>query len=72
MPTLQLLAEVALLRDLPEYGLVRGQVGTIVEILAPDAAEIEFCDDQGRTYATASLQASDLVRLHHAPLEQVA
>ncbi len=72
MPQLELLAEVALLRDLPERGLVRGQVGTVVEILSPDAVEVEFADDEGRTYATAALTAEDLVRLRHAPLEQVA
>ena len=72
MTKLELLAEVALLRDLPERGLVRGQVGTVVEILSPDAVEVEFTDDGGRTYATAGPHRADLVRLHHAPLEQVA
>ncbi|MDR3793275.1 MAG: DUF4926 domain-containing protein [Terracidiphilus sp.] len=72
MPQLELLAEVALLRDLPQHGLVRGQVGTVVELLAPNAAEVEFVDDEGRTYATAALATEDLVRLHHARLEQVA
>ena len=72
MTQLELLAEVALLRDLPERGLVRGQVGTVVEILSPDAVEVEFTDDEGCTYATAALPSAELVRLHHAPLEQVA
>jgi len=72
MTELELLAEVALLRDLPERGLVRGQVGTVVEILSPAAVEVEFADNEGRTYATAALAAEDLVRLHHAQLEQVA
>jgi hypothetical protein len=72
MTQLELLAEVALLRDLPERGLVRGQVGTVVEILSPDAVEVEFADDEGRTYATAALASADLVRLYHTPLEQVA
>jgi hypothetical protein len=72
MNQLELLAEVALLRDLPERGLVRGQVGTVVEILSPDAVEVEFSDDEGHTYATAALAAVDFVRLRHAPLEHVA
>jgi hypothetical protein len=72
MPNLELLAEVALLRDLPDQNLVRGQVGTVVEMLSADAVEVEFCDDVGRTYATVALAAEDLVRLHHGPLEQVA
>ena len=69
---LEMLAEVALLRDLPERGLLRGQVGTVDEILGPNTFEVEFSDDQGRTYATAAVATEDLVRLHHAPLEQVA
>lgn len=69
---LELLTEVALLRDLPDLRLIRGQVGTIVEILSPAAVEVEFSDDQGRTYSTAAIPIEDLVRLHHTPLEQVA
>ena len=72
MSELELLAEVALLRDLPGHGLVRGQVGTVVEMLSPDAAEVEFCDNQGRTYATTALRFEDLVRLHRSPLDRVA
>jgi hypothetical protein len=72
MPDVELLAEVAVLQDLPNFGLARGQVGTVVEILSADAVEVEFSDNQGRTYATAALQSRDLVRLRHSPLEQVA
>jgi hypothetical protein len=72
MAHLELLSEVALLKDLPESGLVRGQVGTVVERLAADAVEVEFCDNEGRTYAIAALKMDDLVPLHRAPLEQVA
>ena len=42
------LSAVALLRDLPERGLVRGQVGTVVEALDDTTALVEFSDDQGR------------------------
>jgi hypothetical protein len=72
MPDLELLAEVALLRDLPELGLVRGQVGTVVELLPPDAVEVEFLDNQGQTYATGAVRSEDLVRLHRKPLGHVA
>lgn len=47
MSKLELLSLVALLRDLPEHGLVRGQVGTVVELLSPVVAEVEFIDDEG-------------------------
>jgi hypothetical protein len=43
-----LMSAVALLRDLPEYRLVRGQVGAIVEPLDETTALVEFSDDDGR------------------------
>jgi hypothetical protein len=69
---MELLSEVAVLRDLPEKGLVRGQVGTIVEVLSPSVAEVEFSDDQGRTYAMAALRSEEMMRLRHSPYERVA
>jgi len=44
-----LLDTVALLEDLPERRFKRGEVGTVVEVLAPDVFEVEFCDDEGQT-----------------------
>ena len=64
---IQLLDVVALTIDLPEKGLVRGQVGTVVEMLAPDAYEVEFSDDEGRTYALAALRGDQLIVLHYHP-----
>jgi hypothetical protein len=72
MNGIELLSVVALLQDLPEHGLVRGQVGTVVEDLAPGVYEVEFCDDDGRTYAMVSLKAEQLLRLHHEPVHQAA
>ncbi len=66
-----LLDVVALTADFPEKGLLRGQVGTIVEILKPGVFEIEFADNDGRTYATAAVRAELLLRLRHQP-EQAA
>jgi hypothetical protein len=63
---------VAMLEDLPEQGLVRGQVGTVVESWAPGVYEVEFCDDTGRTYAMVALKAEQLMPLHHAPVNQAA
>lgn len=62
---IKLLDVVALTEDLPEHGLRRGQVGTTVELLGPDAFMVEFVDNSGRTYATLSLRASQLMVLHH-------
>jgi hypothetical protein len=69
---MELLAEVAVLNDMPEKRLVRGQVGTIVELLSPSVAEVEFSNDQGRTYAMAALRFDEMIRLHHRAYEQVA
>jgi hypothetical protein len=62
---IQLLDVVALTVDLPALGLVRGEVGTLVEILASGVFEIEFCDDGGRTYAQASVRENQLMVLHY-------
>jgi len=63
--SIKLLDTVALLEDLPARNLKRGEVGTVVEILAPDVYEVEFCDDEGETYAELSLRGDQLVLLHN-------
>ncbi len=68
-PSIRLLDVVALTQDLPERGLRRGQVGTVVERLAPDVFEVEFSDNEGRTYATLALHADQLIALHYQPAE---
>ena len=67
-----MLSVVALLGDLPEAGLVRGQVGTVVDSWAPGIYEVEFCDDNGRAYAMVALKTEQLMRLHHEPVHQAA
>jgi len=64
---IELLDVVALARDMPEAGLRRGQVGTVVEVLPPDAFEVEFSDDDGRAYASLAVRADRLIVLHYAP-----
>lgn len=62
---IELLDTVALLEDISERGLKRGEVGTIIESLAPDVYEVEFCDDDGRTYAMFAISADKLITLHN-------
>jgi hypothetical protein len=69
---IELLSVVALAEDMIEKGLVRGQVGTVVETLAPEVYEVEFIDDSGRTYASLALRANQLMRLHHEPTHRAA
>ena len=64
--TPHLLDVVALLSDLPAHGLRRGQVGTVVELL-DSAFEVEFSDDEGKTYAELALAPDQLLVLHHRP-----
>lgn len=67
MAELALLSMVALMEDVPEKGLVRGQVGTIVKRLESGVYEIDFSDDNGQTYASAALPADLLMPLYHEP-----
>jgi hypothetical protein len=64
---ISLLDVVALTDDLPEHHLLRGQVGTAVELLAPGVFEVEFSDDSGRSYAQLPLRADQLLVLHYEP-----
>lgn len=63
----KLLDVVALLDDKPAEHLLAGQVGTVVEILAPGVFEVEFLDANGRTVALAEVQRSELLVLKHEP-----
>lgn len=67
--SVKLLDVVALLEDEPKHGLLRGQVGTAVEALAPGVFEVEFSDNDGRTYASAAIPAEKLLILHHEVIE---
>jgi hypothetical protein len=71
MPTtvaVKLLDVVALVVDLPEQNLWRGQVGTVVEILGDGTAfEVEFSDRDGRTYESLGLRTDQIMVLHFEP-----
>lgn len=64
---IRLLDVVALTEDIPDRGLQRGQVGTVVESLGPGVFEVEFVDNDGRTYATLPLRTNQLLVLHYQP-----
>lgn len=61
----QLLETVALLRDLPEVGLRRGQVGAVVEVLDDDTVLVEFSDGEGRSIAVPTVACRDLLVLDY-------
>ncbi|MFL6335295.1 MAG: DUF4926 domain-containing protein [Pyrinomonadaceae bacterium] len=61
---------VALLQDVPEEGLRRGEVGTVVEVFEqtkhhPAGFLVEFSDREGRAYSIADLSAEQLIRLRY-------
>ena len=64
---IRLRSMVALTEDIPTRSLQRGQVGTVVELLGPDMFEVEFVNNEGRTYAMVRLSARQLLVLHDQP-----
>ncbi|CAN5447346.1 hypothetical protein BH09SUM1_BH09SUM1_05940 [soil metagenome] len=65
---IRLLQSVAITVDKPAHGLVRGQVGTVVEELAPGVFEVEFSDQSGKAYAFAPVRQAEMIVLHHDPV----
>lgn len=72
MSELKFLSVVALLEDVADHDLLRGQAGTVVERLAPGVYEVEFSGDDGRSYATLPMRADQLPQFHHQPSHQAA
>lgn len=62
---IRLLDVVALTEDVPDRKLRRGQVGTVVELLAPNVFEVEFSDDDGRAYCELALESNQLLVLKY-------
>ena len=58
--TYKMLDTVVLERDLPEYGLLKGDLGAIVEVYEPDGVEVEFVTASGRTQALVTLNVNDI------------
>jgi hypothetical protein len=61
---ISLLDVVALTEPLPQNDLDAGQVGTVVELLGRDIYEVEFSDDNGKTYAQLALKRTQILPLH--------
>jgi len=65
----RLLDVVCLAADRQDDGLLCGHVGTVVEDLGGGVYEVEFTDDKGRCYALVAVPATDLMPLHHRPVQ---
>ena len=59
-----LLDMVAVLAAPADAAVEVGDVGTVVELLAPDAVEVEFLTRDGRTRAVATLPVTDVLVLN--------
>jgi len=57
----KLLEVVVLDRDLPDHGLRKDDLGTVVELYAPDQVEVEFVNAAGHTEALVTL-GTDAIR----------
>jgi hypothetical protein len=66
-PKAKLFDMVALTQDLPEEGLSTGQVGAIVEVWERGVFEVEFSDQEGKTYAMLALREDQILVLRYAP-----
>lgn len=62
---IKILDTVAVTEDLPEHGLRRGEVGTVVDIWKDSSLEVEFSDESGEAYAFIALTADKLIPLFY-------
>ncbi len=51
---------VVLDKELPDLGLRRGDLGTVVHVYEPDGLEVEFVTASGRTEALVTLEVGDV------------
>jgi hypothetical protein len=51
---------VVLNKDIPEFGLKKGDLGAVVEVYKPDGLEVEFVTASGKTEALATLNRRDV------------
>jgi hypothetical protein len=56
----KLLDTVVLTKDHEEFGLQRGDLGTVVEVYEPSGFEVEFLTASGKTEALVTMTADDL------------
>ena len=70
---IQLLETIALTVDVPNLNLRRGQVGTVVDLFGGgQALEVEFCDREGRTFASLGLRPDQVMVLRYEPERRIA
>jgi Domain of unknown function (DUF4926) len=63
--TIKLLDVVALLKEVPEKKLLRGQIGTVIERYTDTDFEVEFSDNNGKTISMMTLSTDEIMLLHN-------
>jgi hypothetical protein len=58
--SIKLLDTVVLEKDIPDHGLRKGDLGTVVEVYGSEGLEVEFVTGLGRTQAVVTLKTSDV------------
>ena len=58
--TNRVLDTIVLDRDLPQHGLRKGDLGSVVEVYEPDGLEVEFVTASGRSAALLTLTGRDV------------
>ena len=51
---------VALNKDIPKFGLKKGDLGAVVQVYKPDGLEVEFVTAAGKTEALVTLNPRDV------------
>ena len=70
MNQINLLDVVALTTNLPKYGLLLGEVGTVVEVHPKGGYEVEFVAQDGYTYALIAAKKEQLISLKQKPIHR--
>ena len=63
--TIKLLDVVALLKEVPEKKMLRGQIGTVTERYTDTEFEVEFSDNNGKTISMLTLSTDEIMLLHN-------
>ena len=67
MNKLNELSTVALLKELPEKSLKKGDVGTVVLELSDKMVEVEFVNKDGTTHSITAVPVEALIKLNLDP-----
>ena len=65
MNNIEKLDVVALLQNIPEENLSRGDIGTVLEVLDQGVYLLEYCDKNGKTIKTLEIKEDSLMKINY-------